>query len=67
MFFENYGFAIFNTFVWIVRMNLFNNISCKSVQPWRPLGRVLMLYVLPIICVVGLALNVACLIVFTKR
>lgn len=48
-------------------MEFLTNISCESVNPWRPFGRILMLYVLPIICVIGLALNVACLIVFTQR
>jgi hypothetical protein len=42
-------------------------ISCNSTEPWRPLGHVLDLYVLPFICLSGLVLNGACLIVFSQR
>ncbi|KAI1710580.1 7 transmembrane receptor (rhodopsin family) domain-containing protein [Ditylenchus destructor] len=41
--------------------------NCNSPEPWRPLGMVLDLWVLPIVCVSGLALNLACLVVFSQR
>ncbi|KAH7729495.1 Protein H23L24.4 [Aphelenchoides avenae] len=48
-------------------MSEFFMFSCNSTEPWRPLGHILDLYVLPIICLCGLVLNIACLVVFTKR
>ncbi|CAD5218269.1 unnamed protein product [Bursaphelenchus okinawaensis] len=42
-------------------------ISCNTSEPWRPMGHVLDLYVLPVVCVIGLMLNMACLFVFTRR
>uniref|UniRef100_A0A915D926 G-protein coupled receptors family 1 profile domain-containing protein n=1 Tax=Ditylenchus dipsaci TaxID=166011 RepID=A0A915D926_9BILA len=41
--------------------------GCNQTNPWRPLGMVLDLWVLPVVCLLGLLLNLACLVVFTKR
>ena len=40
---------------------------CNTTDPWRPMGKVLDLIGLPIICLVGLFLNIACMSVFTQR
>uniref|UniRef100_A0A914I8R9 G-protein coupled receptors family 1 profile domain-containing protein n=1 Tax=Globodera rostochiensis TaxID=31243 RepID=A0A914I8R9_GLORO len=41
--------------------------SCNASHPWRPLGKILDLYVLPAVCLSGLFLNVACIVVFARR
>ncbi|KAL3102193.1 hypothetical protein niasHS_003602 [Heterodera schachtii] len=41
--------------------------SCNASYPWRPLGKVLDLYVLPAVCLSGLFLNIACIVVFVRR
>nr|CAD2150288.1 unnamed protein product [Meloidogyne enterolobii] len=49
-------------------MSINNNLfKCNSTQPWRPLGKLLDLYILPIICIFGLFLNISCIFVFLKR
>ncbi|KAI6204433.1 G-PROTEIN-RECEP-F1-2 domain-containing protein [Aphelenchoides besseyi] len=43
-------------------------MRCNETEPWRrPLGFLLDLWILPVTCVVGLVLNIACLFVFSNR
>ncbi|KAI6192294.1 G-PROTEIN-RECEP-F1-2 domain-containing protein [Aphelenchoides bicaudatus] len=42
-------------------------MRCNESEPWRPMGYALDLYILPVTCIIGLVLNMACLFVFTQR
>ncbi|KAI6223796.1 G-PROTEIN-RECEP-F1-2 domain-containing protein [Aphelenchoides fujianensis] len=42
-------------------------MRCNETEPWRPLGFLLDLWILPLTCLVGLLLNIACLFVFSNR
>uniref|UniRef100_A0A7E4V352 G_PROTEIN_RECEP_F1_2 domain-containing protein n=1 Tax=Panagrellus redivivus TaxID=6233 RepID=A0A7E4V352_PANRE len=42
-------------------------LTCNATYPWRPLGRIVDLFILPTLCIVGLFLNLACLFVFSRR
>lgn len=40
---------------------------CTSLQSWQFSGCIIDIYLLPIVCILGLLLNIACLIVFLIR